>query len=85
MTMVIPLAMLQENREAVIVGVNGGRGLTRRLAEMGFTSGTRVRVLHSSPHGPILVMIRGSRIALGRGLAMKILVNPVEGVYSWRG
>jgi len=53
--------------------------LTRRLTEMGFTNGTRVKVLHSTPPGPILVMIRGSRIALGRGLAMKIFVNPGEG------
>jgi ferrous iron transport protein A len=75
----IPLAMLRENCEAVIVEINGGMGLTRRLAEMGFTNGTRVKVLHSSPPGPILVMVRGSRIALGRGLAMKIFVNPVEG------
>jgi len=75
----IPLAMLREDCEAVIVEINGGMGLTRRLAEMGFTNGTRVKVLHSSPPGPILIMVRGSRIALGRGLAMKIFVNPVEG------
>lgn len=75
----IPLAMLQENCEAIVVEINGGMGLTRRLAEMGFTNETRVKVLHSSPPGPMLVMVRGSRIALGRGLAMKIFVNPVEG------
>jgi ferrous iron transport protein A len=72
--------MLQENCEAVIVEVRGGMGLTRRLAEIGFTNGTRVKVLHSAPPGPMLVMVRGSRIALGRGIAMKIMVNPVEGV-----
>jgi len=76
----IPLAMLQENCEAVIVEVRGGMGLTRRLAEIGFTNGTRVKVLHSAPPGPMLVMVRGSRIALGKGVAMKIMVNPVEGI-----
>ena len=79
MAATIPLAMLRENCEAVITEVRGGMGLTRRLTEMGFTNGTRVKVLHSTPPGPILVMIRGSRIALGRGLAMKIFVNPGEG------
>jgi len=53
-------------------------GLTRRLAEMGFTKGERVRVLHSSPPGPILVMVKGARVALGRGVAMKIMVSPLE-------
>ncbi|MGC8940360.1 MAG: FeoA family protein [Candidatus Bathyarchaeia archaeon] len=76
----VPLAMLPENCEAVIVEVNGGMGLTRRLAEMGFTNGTKVKVLHSSPPGPMLVMVRGSRIALGRGVAMKIRVNPSEAI-----
>jgi len=71
----IPLAMLPENKEAVVVEVNGGMGLTRRLSEMGFTYGSKVKVLHSTPPGPILVIVRGSRIALGRGAAMKIIVS----------
>jgi ferrous iron transport protein A len=75
----VPLALLQENCEAIIVEVRGGMGLTRRLAEMGFTRGARVRVLHSAPPGPMLVLVRGVMIALGRGVAMKILVNPVGG------
>jgi ferrous iron transport protein A len=78
MTAVIPLAMLREKCAAVIVEVDGGMGLTRRLAEMGFTNGTKVEVLHSTPPGPIVVMVRGARIALGRGLAMKIMVEPLE-------
>ncbi|MGC8999290.1 MAG: FeoA family protein [Candidatus Bathyarchaeia archaeon] len=80
MAATVPLAMLPENYEAVIVEVKGGMGLTRRLAEMGFTNGTKVKVLHSSPPGPMLVMVRGSRIALGRGVAMKIMVNPSEAI-----
>ncbi|MGB9726097.1 MAG: FeoA family protein [Fervidicoccaceae archaeon] len=78
MTMEIPLAMLPENSEAIIVRVVGGMGVTRRLAEIGFTRGARVRVLHSGSPGPILVLIRGSRVALGRGFAMKIMVRPME-------
>lgn len=75
MMMKIPLAMLSENEEAVIVEVCGGRGLTRRLSEMGFTYGTKVKVLNSNSPGPVLVSVRGSRIALGRGVAMKIMVS----------
>ncbi|RJS69291.1 ferrous iron transport protein A [Candidatus Bathyarchaeota archaeon] len=71
----MPLAMLSENEEAIVVEIRGGRGLVRRLSEMGFTYGAKVRILHSSSPGPVLVSIRGSRIALGRGAAMKILVN----------
>ena len=71
----IPLAMLPEGSTGVVKGVVGGWGLVRRLAELGFTPGARVTVLKSSPPGPVLVVVRGARIALGRGIAMKILVD----------
>ena len=70
-----PLAMLSENKEAKIVEIRGGRGIVRRLSEMGFTPGTRVKVLFSNSPGPVLVDVRGSRVALGRGLLMKIIVS----------
>ena len=73
--MEMPLAMLPENEEAKVVEVRGGRGLVRRLSELGFTPGTRVKVLFSNPPGPVLIDVRGSRIALGRGLLMRIIVN----------
>lgn len=71
----LPLAMLPENEEATIVEIMGGRGLVRRLSEMGFTYGTKVKMKHSGSPGPVLVDIRGSRIALGRGVTMKIMVK----------
>ena len=70
-----PLAMLPENEEAKVVEVRGGRGLVRRLSELGFTPGTKVKVLFSNSPGPVLIDLRGSRIALGRGLLMKIIVD----------
>lgn len=47
----------------------------RRLADLGFIPGSVVRVLRSFGSGPLLVEVKGSRVALGRGLAMKILVE----------
>ena len=71
----MPLAMLPENEEARVVEVRGGRGLVRRLSELGFTPGARVKVLFSNSPGPVLINVRGSRIALGRGLLMRIIVD----------
>ena len=73
--MKMPLAMLPENKEAKVVEVRGGRGLVRRLSELGFIPGTRVKVLFSNSPGPVLIDVRGSRIALGRGLLMRIIVD----------
>ena len=52
--------------------------MTQRIYEMGFTKTTKVKVLSSSLSGPILVKIRDVRIALGRDIAMKIMVRKNE-------
>ena len=76
MNLRVPLAFLSENKQATVVEVVGGRGLVRRLYELGFTPGTKVRVISSSSPGSVLVDVKGARIALGRGVTMKIIVNP---------
>ncbi|GAI35804.1 unnamed protein product [marine sediment metagenome] len=48
----------------------------KRLADMGLTPGTKVTVVKSAPfHGPLEVCVRGSRLAIGRGMASRILVD----------
>jgi len=47
---------------------------------MGFTPGSRVLMVNNYGHGPLLVMVHGARIALGRGEAARILVRRVEDV-----
>ena len=75
----LPLAFLSEGEEGNVVEVRGGRGLAQRLTDMGLTPSTRVLVIKSCPPGPMLVSFRDSRIALGRGITMKIFVNRLEG------
>jgi ferrous iron transport protein A len=73
---VIPLADLRPGEEGVIVSITGGRGALQRLVDLGLTPGTKVSVIKASPfHGPLEITVRGSDLALGRGVAMKILVE----------
>ena len=72
----MPLAMLSEEEEATVVEVKGGKGLVRRLSELGLTPGAKVKVLFSNSPGPVVIDVRGSKIALGRGLLMRIFVKP---------
>lgn len=56
-----------------------GWGFEKRLMDMGLTPGTRVTVVRSCPfHGPVEVAVRGSRLALGRGMAERIFVEKHE-------
>ncbi|NLX38540.1 MAG: ferrous iron transport protein A [Methanothrix sp.] len=75
----MPLAFLSEGEEGAILEVRGGKGLVQRLSDMGFTPSTKVKVIRSHPPGPMLVQFRDSRIALGRGISMKIFVSREEG------
>lgn len=48
----------------------------KRLEDMGLTPGTQIKVVRSAPfHGPLELQVRGSRLALGRGMAERILVR----------
>jgi Fe2+ transport system protein FeoA len=48
----------------------------RRLNDLGLTPGTKVTVVKSAPfNGPLEVSFRGSLLAIGRGMAGRILVD----------
>ena len=44
---------------------------------MGLTPGVVVSVLNSQIPGPMILNLRGSRLALGHGMTMRILVRTV--------
>jgi Fe2+ transport system protein FeoA len=72
----VSLADLPQGEKCTVVLAAGGHGMVRRLAEMGLTPGTEVRVVRSAPmHGPIEVSVRGVSLALGRGIASRVLVK----------
>jgi Fe2+ transport system protein FeoA len=51
-------------------------GFVRRLMDLGLTPGAKVEVIKSAPfNGPLEIMVRGSRIALGRCVASRIKVE----------
>jgi len=57
-----------------VLGLRGGRGVSERLAEFGMIPNALVSVLRNSSHGPLLVEVNGTRLALGRGEAAKVRV-----------
>ena len=61
--------------EVVIVSVCGGRGAHQRLAEMGLLPGEKIRIINNAGVGPVMLNVKGSKLALGHGLAQKIVVK----------
>lgn len=71
----IPLGKLSSGESGTIVDLAGGRSFVARCLAMGCTPGTRVTMERNSGHGPVLVVVRGTRVALGRGESMRLLVR----------
>lgn len=70
------LAALPTGESAVVLSIQGGFGATRRLDAMGIRPGAFLRKISGQPFGgPVTVEIDGGRIALGFGLARKILLH----------
>jgi len=74
----LPLALVSPWSEVRIIDIRGGRGLIRRLSDLGFMVGEKIRVVHIHNPGPMLVEVKGSRIAVGRGVSMKIIVEEAQ-------
>lgn len=71
----VPLSKLDVGEIGVVRKLGGGRGVVGRLAALGFTPDAEVKVVQNFGRGPLIVAVRDTRIALGRGEAVKIQVD----------
>jgi len=72
---IISLSGLKTGKTAIIHRLKGGHGFKSRLSVLGFTPGTEVRMIQNFGHGPVIVEIKDTNIALGRGEAMKVIIE----------
>ena len=71
------LGGVRGGESAQIIGMQGGHQFLSRLASLGFTPGARLKMVQNYGHGPLIVKLRDTRVALGRGEAETILVETV--------
>jgi len=73
----VPLIRVEQGTLVRIVALMGGSGFNKRMAEVGLNVGAEL-IVHQFTGGG-LVLLRGeTRIALGGGMASKVLVVPVK-------
>ncbi len=73
------LDQIYEDRKAKVVDIQGGAGIRQRLSQMGIHPGDMITMVrYGVLRGPLLIEIHGSQVALGRGIASKIIVEEVE-------
>lgn len=75
---VLPLDQMRRGEAGEIAHVRGGRGITRRLTELGLAPGVRVKMVSDSgTTGPVIVRVGDAKIGIGRGMARRVLVRPL--------
>ncbi len=71
------LTAMRDGQSGIIISIAGGHNAAKRLADLGLSPGTRIRVMRKAIFsGPVQVDVNGSKLVLGWGLASKIIVRP---------
>ncbi len=72
----LTLLDLKDGQTGIIISVAGGRGASKRLADLGLTPGAGIKVLRKALFsGPVQIEACGSKLVIGRGLAAKIYIS----------
>jgi len=70
----ISLIELPLGKTAIIYQIKSGRAACKRLNELGLIPGVSVELVNRITSGPVMIRVKGSKLALGRGLAQKVMV-----------
>ncbi len=72
----LTLYQLEQDREGRVVAFNGGYGLIRRLDNLGIRKGKKIiKRSNSFIGGPVTIQIDNAKVAIGCGMAEKIIVE----------
>jgi ferrous iron transport protein A len=70
------LAGLNPGEEGIVREIRGGKGVRKNLENLGVREGSKIKVI--SRHfggGPVVILAGSTRVALGAGMAGKVMVG----------
>jgi len=75
---IISLTKGRQGQHYKVVSIAGGGDVQTRLASLGILPGQKIRMVQPSNFGPVMITVKGSKLALGRGVGFKIMVQPIS-------
>lgn len=73
------LDQMQAGQSGIIMGIEGGHGMVMRLNTMGIIPGKKITKISSQlMRGPVMIEVDRARIALGFGMAKRILLQLIN-------
>jgi len=70
-----PLSTIRSGEKVRLAGIEAGRSLNSRLIAMGLVPNVEITVVSNNHPGPFVIMVKSSKVMLGRGMAQKIMVS----------
>lgn len=74
-----PLSSAVAGDRLIIAALRAGKGLGRRLADLGLPVGAEIEVVNRQQGGRLVVARELTRVALGAGMTQKIMVTRANG------
>jgi len=74
--LVLSLSQMSVGQSGIVVQVAGGHGMVRRLEALGIRPGKKITKVSSMLfRGPVTVRIDNSQVAIGFGMASRVMVE----------
>lgn len=67
-----------ESKKLKVLSIKGGHMLLKKLRSMGIYEGSVIEKVISYNKGPVIIKIMNSQVAIGRGMAEKIMVEEIK-------
>lgn len=75
----IDLVSLEEDSCAEVIKILGGWGVRSRLESLGIYEGIKIKKISKSfLRGPVIIEVKNCKVAIGYGMAKKILVKKID-------
>jgi ferrous iron transport protein A len=75
----VPLDQMRAGQSGLIMGIDGGHGMVMRLSTLGIIQGKKITKISSQlMRGPVMIEVDRTRVALGFGMAKRILVQLIN-------
>jgi ferrous iron transport protein A len=73
----VTLAQMQNSQSGVVIEIQGGCGVVDRLSTLNIRPSRRITKVSSMlVRGPITIQVGSAQVAIGFGMAKKIIVKP---------
>lgn len=75
-TQCFPISFAARGATVSLIEIRGGDKVCQRLCALGLNVGVSVRIVQSDLNGPMILAVRNDvRLAIGHGMAQKIMVR----------